>query len=546
MAGMMDTLTDFEVASQYAAPRIGLGVSGMPANAPLPTPTPEPAPEPNPREFEAAPGEAMAASDLVGAMQLNQNADVAPQSGGEGIARPNYAPQLSTAGLRAMGNVSDERNQQAQQALGHVYDQEQEAVERAKAATMDFAATQADMQRKAAEAKNRQFEAEQQHAARLEDMRKRRELRAESDKAKIAEASKLARYQDMTIEQINEQEAIINNPNATAEKRAEAAAALKDSETVRDRRSMGSKIGDAIAVGLGAYASAFGVKTKAADIVSQRIDRMIQEQRERQGQRRADEKGAINEYQRNLEYFRDEEQALAATRLQALNIAKAETEALVAGIQDEKTLAAAQETLADLDMKAAESTAKIIERGSQLEQQDFANQLAVEQQIGGRQQFNAGMKMQAAAASAKGAERAVPGLVGSGVTKEAQNDVIKQKSNIDSLERKIRELDQYVYGEDGAGFEAFGTAEAKVAKQKAVDVKMKLKNLYELGVLAGPDMELLDAIVDPDPTQIRQGAGKAKLDELLKQVRKDARDYYRSRGYANPEYEPNVRRREAM
>ena len=78
----------------------------------------------------------------------------------------------------------------------------------------------------------------------------------------------------------------------------------------------------------------------------------------------------------------------------------------------------------------------------------------------------------------------------------------KARGKVADAVRKIDQLNEYVFGPEGVGYEMFSTREAKLAKSRMRDIQLDLKaeDMKNLGVLTGPDLELLEDITSKDPT----------------------------------------------
>lgn len=75
------------------------------------------------------------------------------------------------------------------------------------------------------------------------------------------------------------------------------------------------------------------------------------------------------------------------------------------------------------------------------------------------------------------------------------------------------------------------------SKIKSLQLAAKGKELYQLGVLAGPDLSMLEAVL-PDPSNIKEGVKSSILgnmdiafDEFQKTIEKRANDFYRTHGF---------------
>lgn len=108
----------------------------------------------------------------------------------------------------------------------------------------------------------------------------------------------------------------------------------------------------------------------------------------------------------------------------------------------------------------------------------------------------------------------------------------KAKGEFDSLNQNLREYRDHVknYG----NFEYFGKAGGQMGSL-ANSVRMNLKNLYELGALAGPDMALLETqITNPDQLKNLLTSNKtaeASLEETQKTLERNFLNKMAASGY---------------
>jgi hypothetical protein len=298
---------------------------------------------------------------------------------------------------------------------------------------------------------------------------------------------------------------------------------------VEDRRSFGARLGGAIAMALGAYGSALtGQKNTAADIVMQSIQDDLNMQREAIANKRSAYGEAKNLYKENLERFKDERAAMLATEMGLLDEAERKIDAMIKGNTNQEILA-----------RADQAKAAIAEKRIANEQEFAGASLNRAVQVEGKIADIAGKRAelsQKAAAAKADAEGRIPGLVGTGTSKQAANEAADMWGSGKAILDQMADLRRHVFGDgvnDGFGREVLPTDAAKRAQNMAETLRLELgKNLLKLGVLSADDMDALNRIIPRDPTQMNQGAVKSQLDEAEKYVKRKMTAYLFARGYA--------------
>jgi len=113
--------------------------------------------------------------------------------------------------------------------------------------------------------------------------------------------------------------------------------------------------------------------------------------------------------------------------------------------------------------------------------------------------------------------------------REAQAAALEINKNVSDLKKELEEtgLGTKLWGK----ITPFDTAGEKSLKSKIKSVQMVLKNILQLGVLAGPDMEIIDQMTGNDPNALFITDG-VKLDNLLSFVQNSMRKKVEAKGFA--------------
>ncbi len=99
-------------------------------------------------------------------------------------------------------------------------------------------------------------------------------------------------------------------------------------------------------------------------------------------------------------------------------------------------------------------------------------------------------------------------------------DAKKVKAALVQRKNILASLDKLETLVDSEGTEAFSWGnESGEMSQLATDARMGAKDLYELGVLAGPDMELLESVI-PDPSDIGWAVTPKSADKVKKRLQR--------------------------
>ena len=133
----------------------------------------------------------------------------------------------------------------------------------------------------------------------------------------------------------------------------------------------------------------------------------------------------------------------------------------------------------------------------------------------------------------------VPGMELTGertpTPKEAEK-LTKERAVAVNTIKKLEDMHQYVHGPEGVGTELFPTRQAAKAKAMLTDVMLDLKELKNLGVLTGPDVDLLIAqLGQEDPTGFFSGQNKLLLENAIDLLKKGWAIRARQSGYRDIE-----------
>jgi hypothetical protein len=297
---------------------------------------------------------------------------------------------------------------------------------------------------------------------------------------------------------------------------------------VEDRRGFGRRLGGAIAMALGAYGAALtGGKNTAAEIVMQSIQDDLQAQREAVSNKRASYGEAKNLYREALEKFGSDRHAMIASELGLLDEAERKIDAMIKGNTNPEILANAEKVKMSLvDKKLGlerEAANESLNTSVKVEGQ-IAN-IAAERQ-----------KLAQSAAAKVDEQGRIPGLVGTGINKQATGEAANMWGAGKAVLDQFADLKSFVFGgsgKEGVGAEVSNSDDARTAKAKAASLRIELaKNILDLGVLTKQDMEDVNAMIPEDPTQLRQGAAKKQIDEAEAYVRRKITAHLYARGYA--------------
>lgn len=125
--------------------------------------------------------------------------------------------------------------------------------------------------------------------------------------------------------------------------------------------------------------------------------------------------------------------------------------------------------------------------------------------------------------------------------KQQPAEAVKARDAVGVLDSFQKGMDQYLDLVEKNGSFEYGGKEGGKMESLANGLKLQLKELYELGVLAGPDMGLLETQIS-DPTSLRSlftwnDTAKSQMKETKRQVVQTALAKLKAKGYSprNPE-----------
>lgn len=127
-------------------------------------------------------------------------------------------------------------------------------------------------------------------------------------------------------------------------------------------------------------------------------------------------------------------------------------------------------------------------------------------------------------------EKFVPGQ-GFALTKkdaEKTKEYLTDSSNLKSIVSQMKEL----RNAQGGG-EVLNRKAVSDGKQLATQAALIMKNIAELGVLAGPDMKLLNNLIPEDPLSFKPST-MAKLENLEKILKRKEEGFLKQRGFDTP------------
>lgn len=135
-------------------------------------------------------------------------------------------------------------------------------------------------------------------------------------------------------------------------------------------------------------------------------------------------------------------------------------------------------------------------------------------------------------------ETTIPGLSIAEGAKPTRDDAKEMKNSVERAAQIRSSLSQLQSLVDKKGSEIYGPS-ADQMSQLVTDARLNAKELYKLGVLTGPDMTLLSAVI-PDPTSIGSAlTRKSTLVENLNKAQAIIADKVaqtaKARGYVLPE-----------
>lgn len=342
------------------------------------------------------------------------------------------------------------------------------------------------------------------------------------------------RYFNMDPTARDKAQAVLKDPTATDEERAQASDTLDKGSKIDPGRLLGNtrnKVFAAIATGLGAYGAALtGSANTAAEMVQQAIDNDINAQRAAQEARR-EELGAANDLiAQNRQRFEDERQAMLATKIQMLELSQLEVERAQARYGGEESAINLEKMHQDLGQAVIETEAKF-------------NEASVNNAIRGRsaEADIAARRAQLAAMQAKNERSGIPAIPGMRPTGEklpTKQDIKDVTTGREATVKALQELDKMEAHINKYGREMSSMTDAsKEGKRMARSFQLMLKSplFFQLGVLAGPDVELLDETFPNDINKLRQDDVRNAIHFWRDKITDGWAASARQRGYADEE-----------
>lgn len=135
----------------------------------------------------------------------------------------------------------------------------------------------------------------------------------------------------------------------------------------------------------------------------------------------------------------------------------------------------------------------------------------------------------------------VPGFNRDTTVKQQPAEAAKAREAVGTLDSFQKGMDQYLDLVEKNGSFEYGGKEGGKMESLATGLKLQMKELYELGVLAGPDMGLLDTqLFDPASLSAlftKNSTAKSQMKETKRQIVQTALAKLKAKGYApsNPD-----------
>ena len=276
-------------------------------------------------------------------------------------------------------------------------------------------------------------------------------------------------------------------------------------------KDVGNRIGWAISVGLGGFASSYNHTENGA---MRLLESAIQDDARTKERKLAGEKSAIDGARNNYEMYRqsglDSESALLATQRDGLVAARTRWAAAMTGLAGDQQKADAARGLADIDAKIADYNGNLRNTVTTQQVNLMGQEAAHQDAVQARQ----------AAALAKGHTEADPKLFVPGAGYALDEDSAKKardakftNTNIQENLAKLKAIREAHHG--GFVMDRQAIAEAKQYKEQ---VKRGMQKLYEMGVLQKFEEESIDKQLPDADTYSPLGTVEASYDALGKAV----------------------------
>lgn len=326
-----------------------------------------------------------------------------------------------------------------------------------------------------------------QEAVHAENERGR--VQSEEEWSKDLDRSRQAMRYDMDPDEAEQHMAVMNSPSSSAEMRARAKVALRKAEDSAGKdpwtnKSVGRKIGAAIAMGMGAYAAAFTGRNDAKDIIQQQLQREVDAQKQRSRTRTQDYNAKQSLFDRNLQRLGDERLAEKATLHSLTESVQRKIKGIGAQSQSQEITGRGEQLVAGLGLD--------MEKHAQ-EGRDAKDQLRL--QIANRdvqtQTQKAGIRAQSAAAQAKGQRQPmqIEGLTATGKTTVTREGFKKAQEAKTSMDAASTALDKALELRKQYGTEHFG---GPVQTEMAIvrdDLVGTIAELGNAGVMSEAEVE---------------------------------------------------------
>jgi len=273
--------------------------------------------------------------------------------------------------------------------------------------------------------------------------------------------------------------------------------------------STGAKILAALSVGLGAYAASMtGGKNYALEIIDGAIADDIESQKLELKQ-----KGAAIDDKRNLmndliKRGMSEAEAEEASRLMLYEKVQRTLKQRLLDIKDERLKENAKDLDEQLALKNAETKARLLQKTlTRQETVSTTKQLptvalkaklaAIQERV--KQKVKREIDQELGLPQKEKDARTVEGYLGLAPTPKAAEKMRAAERGTNSL---IKQIDGLIAYREKYGRELFDAEVSKTGKGMGTAVAMELKSpaFFNLGVLTGPDLELIDSFISRDPT----------------------------------------------
>lgn len=371
---------------------------------------------------------------------------------------------------------------------------------------------------------------------------------ADRYRAEVANELEYASMANMTRREFDEAKATLADPLASEEEKLAAERALDRGKEIDPTAWLGTETWQKAVVGIAmALSAAFegyaaglqGRASNAHKIISDAIQRGLDQQKAKFAKHKEAGRARAAYYQELLDRFQGDEaaadNAFKAAAMQAV-IARGDLAAAERGDREAKV------NWASARAQLMQEMNDYIEKGAQRYEDN-----AYKAELAAAQARASAIRQQSAMNAQRGPGGISPDLVVPGAefsgekmpTKKDAELVNKARAATVDAVSKIDDLLDFVYGPDGVGREVVGFSDnAKLARGKLRDIQMMLKGpeMFNLGVLTGPDMSLLEAVSGSDPTSVLyHDMNRRQLEDLKRRIINNYRARARQSGYIERE-----------